>query len=77
MVKYPIDTISYTLQAPSYLIEQLVYVGDVQPYHLRNTEDFRLSMATTTCMQRGIFFIGLKVFNMLPEFIKAETNFNL
>ena len=57
-------------KAPSYLTAQLGYVRDVQPYHLRNTEEFRLPMAT-----KGL--TGLKLYNMLPEFIKEETNFNL
>ena len=36
----------------AYLTEQLGYVRDNQPYHPRNTGDFRLPMATTTSMQR-------------------------
>ena len=43
-------------KAPTYLTEQLGYVRDVQPYHLRNAEDFRLPIATTMSMQRSLFF---------------------
>ena len=52
-------------KVPTYLTEQLGYVRDVQP------------MATTTSMQFSLFSKGLKLFNVLPEFIKVETNFNL
>ena len=42
-------------KSPTYLTEQLGYVRDVQLYHLRNTENFRLPMATTASMQRSLF----------------------
>ena len=33
--------------APDYLIEQLQYVGDFQPYNLRNNNEFRLQRSDT------------------------------
>lgn len=62
--------------APEYLIEQLQYVGDMQPYNLRNVADFRLPTVTTTAMQRSIFFKGLKIYNSLPNNVKTERNIN-
>lgn len=63
--------------APDYLIGQLNYVGEMQPYNLRNAEDFRLQRVTTTAMQRSLFFKGLKLYNMLPNYIKTERNINI
>ena len=34
--------------APDYLTEQLRYVGEVQPYSLRNVMNFRIQQANTT-----------------------------
>ena len=45
-----------TRKAPTYLTEHLLYIRNVQPYHLRNTEDLLLPMATTTSMQSSLFF---------------------
>lgn len=63
--------------APEYLTEQLKYVGEVQPYQLRNAENFRLQRTTTTKMQRSLFHKGLKLYNMLSDNIKSETNMNV
>lgn len=63
--------------APEYLTEQLGYVREVQPYHLRNAENFRLPRAKTTAMQQSLFFKGLKLYNLLPNNIKTERNINI
>ena len=40
--------------APDYLTEQLRYVGEVQPYSLRNVMDFRIQHANTTAKQKSL-----------------------
>lgn len=62
---------------PKYLTEQLRYVNDMQPYHLRNGNDFRVHKATNNMMKRCLFYKGLQLFNMLPNEVKAERNINL
>ncbi|KAI8115903.1 hypothetical protein CVS40_11950 [Lucilia cuprina] len=59
-----------TGEAPKYLSEQLNFVGELQPYLLRNTEDFRLRRATNT----ALFYKGLKLYNLLPNNVKTERN---
>lgn len=60
--------------APDYLTDQIKYVRDVQPYSLRNDENFRLQHMATTAMQRSLFYKGLKLYNMLPNNVKLESN---
>ena len=64
-----------TGDAPKYLIEQHRYVGETQPYHLRNEGNFRTPRTTTTNMQMPLLFKGLHLYNMLP--IETETNINV
>ena len=40
---------------PEYLIRQLQYVREVQPYNLRKAENFRLQRVTTSAMQNPFF----------------------
>lgn len=61
-------------KAPKYLTENIMFVGDVQPYQLRNASDFRLQLHNTSAAQRTIFFKGLQLFNMLPDDTKEERN---
>lgn len=63
--------------APDYLREQIRYVSDVQPYTLRNANNFRLQRATTSSMQNTLFYKGLKLYNSLPDYVKNETNCNI
>lgn len=60
--------------APSYLTENIRYVSDIQPYGLRNSNDFRMQRRTTTGAQNSLFYKGLRLFNMLPINIKNEVN---
>ena len=60
--------------APDYPTEQLRYVGEVQPYNLRNVMDFRIQEANTTTRQKSIFYKGLNLYNMLPFDVKNEIN---
>lgn len=64
-------------KAPKYLCEEIKYVGESQPYDLRNASDFRIQRATSTTTQRSLFFKGLKIFNNLPNNVKTETNFRI
>lgn len=43
---------------------------------LRNRNDFRLQMATTTAMQKSLFYKGLKLYNSIPNYLKFERNEN-
>lgn len=61
---------------PQYLKDRLVYVGDVQPYDLRNASNFRLERVTSSDMQKSLFFKGLQLYNRMPNDIKNEHNFN-
>lgn len=63
-----------TGQAPEYLTEQISYVGEVQPYQLRNINNFRIERVTTTAMQRSLFYKGLQLYNGLPTHVKDERN---
>ena len=63
--------------APQYLCERLSYVGEVQPYNLRNAIDFRLQRARSSAVQKTLFYMGLYLFNLLPNNIKNEENFLL
>ena len=60
--------------APDYLTEQLRYVGEVQPYSLRNVTDFRIQQANTTAKQKSLFYKGLNLYNMVPFDVKNEVN---
>lgn len=63
--------------APEYLCDQIKYVSEVQPYGLRNADNFRLKRATTTAGQRSLFYKGLKLYNSLTNEIKKETRTNI
>lgn len=63
--------------APECLLEQIRYVGDIQPYNLRNALDFRPQRADTNSMQKSLFSKGLKLYNMMPNEVKNETNINI
>lgn len=60
--------------APQYLCDQLEYVGEIQPYGLRNADNFRLQRVSTSAMQRSLFYKGLNMYNMLPTDAKNEGN---
>lgn len=60
---------------PKYIRRYLVYVSDVQPYFLRNENDFRLNFSSTNFCQNLLFYNGLKLFNEMPENLKCENNF--
>lgn len=64
-------------EAPEYLTEQISYVGDSQPYHLRNAEHFRIERVTSSAMQRSLFYKGFQLYNSLPNNVKMERNFNI
>ena len=60
--------------APDYLTEQLCYVGEVQPYSLRNVMDFKIQQANTTARQKSLFYKGLNPSNMLSFEVKNRIN---
>ena len=63
--------------APQYLIEELTYVNEMQPYNLRNADNFRLNRVTTNAKKRCLFYNGLQLYNQLPNYIKNERNINM
>ena len=56
--------------APEYLTQQLRYIGEVQPYNLRNASDFRPSRADTNVKHKSLFSKGLNLYNMMPADVK-------
>ena len=60
--------------AADYLTEQLRYVGEVQPYSLRNVIDFRIQQANTTAKQKSLLYKGLNLYIMLPFDVKNQIN---
>lgn len=60
--------------APGYLRSQIKYVGDIQPYNLRNSDNFNVARARTTQMQRTLFYKGLQTYNEIPNEIRNENN---
>ena len=63
--------------ASNYIIEQLRYVVQFQPYSLRNVMDFRIQQANTTAKQKLLFYTGLNLYNMLPFNVKNKLNPNI
>lgn len=59
---------------PSYLFNQIIHVDDVQPYNLRNRNDFRLPFFSTNRGQNILCHKGFKLFNSLPNTLKMEKN---
>ena len=53
-------------EAPEYLTEQLKYVGEAQPYRLRNAKNFILQRADTNAMQKSLYYKGLNMYNKMP-----------
>lgn len=58
---------------PNYLTSTINYVGDANPYNLRNANDFKLKNDA----RKTIFYDGLKMFNELPREIKMENDFKV
>ena len=64
------------VEAPEYLTEQLKFVGEAQPYRLRNSNNFRLQRADTSAMQKSLYYKGLNMYNKMPNYLKNERNIN-
>lgn len=60
---------------PSYMQNFLIYVSDLQPYNLRNVNNFRVAFSSTNFYQNLLLQNGLKMFNEMPQEIKSENNF--
>lgn len=60
---------------PQYLRKYLRYVGESQPYNLRNRGDFRLPNYIRNITQNSILYKGCRLFNLLPHEAKNETDF--
>ena len=61
-------------KAPKYLTEQLKYVGEAQPYRLRNANNFRLQRADTSATLKSLYYRGLNMYNKMPDYLKNERN---
>ena len=59
---------------PRYLSSQIQYVAEVQPYYLRNNQNFRIPFRNTNYAQNTLMHKGLKLFNDLPTTIKNTVN---
>ena len=63
-----------TGDAHKYFIEQIRYVGETQPYYLRNENNFRLPRTTTIKMQMSLLYKVLHLHNM--QYVKQTNIFN-
>lgn len=61
---------------PSYLKDNLITVGESQNYNLRNANEYVLPFMHKTKNQNNLYVNGLKLYNILPEFIKGLNLFN-
>lgn len=61
---------------PNYLFKYISYVRDIQPYSLRNRNDFRLINFKNNSSQNSLVYNGFKLFNELPSSVKDITNLN-
>ena len=52
-------------ESPEYLTEQLKYVGEAQPYRLRNVNNFRPQRADTSAMLKSLYYKGLNMYNKM------------
>ena len=45
-------------------------------YHINNRQhaNFHLSYVNLTKYEKGVYYLGVKVFNMLPTYIKIESD---
>lgn len=64
-------------EAPGYLTSGVRRVDEVQPYQLRNANDFRLRRQNSSAAQNTLQYKGLRLFNSLPDDVKSETNLRL
>lgn len=62
---------------PKYLQDSLNYVSDVQPYNLRNRNDFRIQYASSTNAQNSLLYKGLILWNELSNELKIERSVNV
>ena len=60
--------------APKHLCDLNKYVGESQPYMLRNTDDFRILRVKSIQMQTTLFYKGLHLYNLLPTNTKNVLN---
>ena len=56
---------------------QNFFRSEVQPYPLRNTENFRLRESNTSTTHKFLFNKFFQVFNTLTKGIKIEKNYNV
>lgn len=63
--------------APEYLCNQINYVANMQPYGLRNSNDFHILRVRTSHMQRSLFYKGLQLYNRMSSDLKMENNINI
>lgn len=59
---------------PNYLSSSLIYVQDVQHYHLRNIFNFRLNFFRSEAPKKTVLYKGLEMYNELPNEIKTISS---
>lgn len=62
--------------APPCMTRNVSYVRDAHAYPMRNADDFRLKTVTKASTTKTVFHKGLQMFNVLPNELKNEKNFN-
>lgn len=63
--------------APRILTRGVRRVGEIQPYPLRNANNFRVRFQNTAAGQNTFIYKGLCLFNTLPNDIKNEANLRI
>ena len=62
---------------PEYMNRFLKYVGNTQPYQLRNNDQFRLPRFASSFAQNSIFYKGAQMYNTMKSKINVSSDFNV
>lgn len=76
-LKYSAMLLIYKMKnkmVPEYLQVNVVNVGDIQPYNLRNNDNFRPLRCVRSSTQESVMYVGMNYFNNLPGDIKNERS---
>ena len=62
---------------PDYLVLNLNFVSDVQPYNLRSNEKFRLPSYVAYVAQNSLFYKGVSMYNEMLDHINVTNDLNV
>jgi hypothetical protein len=67
------DNTQFTLSVPTkYNKNQFIVNSEVHNYATRQHTNFHLPSVSLTKCEKGIGYLGVKVFNKLPQYLKEE-----